>query len=106
MRKEEEGGGKVRIGHEGQALHRRGLPSAGGSVPFLARDDPNLLALSVRRDQTRLPPLVVRSVYDMEDIAVGEAQALAWQAAVPRSIIVKQSSAKKKKSCRGYGFSS
>lgn len=49
------------------------------------------------RDQPRLPPLIVRSVYDMEDVPVREAQALAGQAAVPRSIVVKQSSKKKKK---------
>lgn len=74
------------------------------SVPFLAWNDPNLLALSMWRDQPRLPPLIVRSVYDMEDVPVREAQALAGQAAVPRSIVVKQSSKKKKKKAKNKGF--
>lgn len=74
------------------------------SVPFLAWNDPNLLALSMWRDQPRLPPLIVRSVYDMEDVPVREAQALAGQAAVPRSIVVKQSSKKKKKIAKNKGF--
>lgn len=73
------------------------------SVPFLAWNDPNLLALSMWRDQPRLPPLIVRSVYDMEDVPVREAQALAGQAAVPRSIVVKQSSKKAKN--KGFGYS-
>ena len=47
-------------------------------------------------DQPRLPPLVIRSINDMEDIPIREAQALAGQAAVPRSVIVKQSSTKHK----------
>lgn len=68
-----------------------------GSPPFLAGDDPDLLALSVWRDEPRLPPLVVRSIYDVEDVPIREAQALAGQAAVPRSIVVKQSSVKKKR---------
>lgn len=65
-------------------------------VPFLAGDDANLLAFPMRRDQPRLPPLVIRGVDDMEDVAVGEAQALAGQTAVPRPVIVKQSSARTK----------
>lgn len=73
---------------------------SGASVPFLARDDADLLALPMWCDQPRLPPLVVRSIYDMEDIPVREAQALAGQAAVPRSIVVKQSSAESK----GFGY--
>lgn len=54
------------------------------------------------RDEPRLPPLVVRSIYDMEDIPIREAQALAGQAAVPGSIIVKQSSNRGKKKSFGY----
>lgn len=46
----------------------------------------------MRRDEPGLPPLVIGSVDDMEDVSVREAQALAGQAAVPRSIVVKQSS--------------
>lgn len=63
-------------------------------APFLAGNDANLLAFPVRRDEPRLPPLVIRGVDDMEDVAVGEAEALAGQTAVPRPVIVKQSSAK------------
>lgn len=48
----------------------------------------------MRRDEPRLPPLVIRSVYDVEDVSVREAEALAGQAAVPRSIVVEQSSKK------------
>lgn len=70
-----------------------------GVIPFLAWNDTNLLTLSMWCDQPRLPPLIVRSVYDMEDIPIGEAQALAGQAAVPRSIIVKQRSKNK-----GFGY--
>lgn len=62
-------------------------------VPFLAGNDANLLAFPVRCDEPRLPPLVIWGVDDMEDVAIGEAQALAWQTAVPRPVIVKQSSA-------------
>lgn len=68
------------------------MSGEGPSSPFLAGDDPDLLALSVRRDEPRLPPLVIRSVYDVEDVSVREAQALAGQAAVPRPIVIKQSS--------------
>ena len=71
-----------------------------GCVPFLAGDDPDLLALSMRGDEPRLPPLVIRGVYDVQDVSVREAQALAGQAAVPRSIIVKQSSEK----TQGFGY--
>lgn len=66
------------------------------TVPFLAWNNPDLLTLSVWCDQPRLPPLIIRSIYNMEDIPVREAQALAGQAAVPRSIVVKQSSTKSK----------
>lgn len=61
-------------------------------IPFLAGNDTNLLALSVWRDEPRLPPLIIRGIDDMENVTIWEAQALAWQAAVPRPIIVKQSS--------------
>lgn len=64
------------------------------TLPLLAGDDPDLLALAVWRDQPGLPPLVVRGVDDVQDVPVGEAQALAGQAAVPRPVIVEQSSAK------------
>lgn len=49
------------------------------------------------RDEPRLPPLVVRGIYDVEDVPIREAQALAGQAAVPRSIVVKQSSIQTKR---------
>ena len=45
------------------------------------------------RDQPRLPPLVIGGVDDMQDVAIGEAQALAGQTAVPGPVIVKQGSA-------------
>lgn len=82
-----------------QTGNRRSFSPRNGKVgvPFLAGNDANLLAFPVRRDEPRLPPLVIRGVDDMEDVAVGEAQALARQTAVPRPVIVKQSSARKKK---------
>lgn len=64
----------------------------GKSIPLLARNDPDLLTLSMRRDEPRLPPLVIRSIYNVEDVPIREAQTLAGQATVPCSIIVKQSS--------------
>lgn len=69
-------------------------------VPFLAWNDPNLLTLSMWCDQPRLPPLVVRRINDMQDIPIRETQALAGQAAIPRSVVVKQSSKKHK----GFGY--
>lgn len=61
-------------------------------LPFLAWNDPDLLALSVGCDQTRLPPLVIGGVDDMQDVPIREAQALAGQTAVSGPVVVKQSS--------------
>lgn len=74
---------------------------SGASSPLLTGNDPDLLALSVRRDQPRLPPLVIRSIYDVEDVSIREAEALAGQAAVPRSIVIEQSSKNQKTSSVG-----
>ena len=63
-------------------------------VPFLAGNDPDLVALAMWRDEPRLPPLIIGGVDDVEDVPVREAQALAGQTAVPGSVVVKQSSAK------------
>lgn len=64
-------------------------------VPFLAWNDTDLLALSMWCDQPRLPPLVIRRINDMQDIPIRETQALAGQAAVPRPVVIKQSSKNK-----------
>lgn len=61
------------------------------AVPLLAGNDPDLLALAVGRDQSGLPPLIIGGVDDVQDVPVGEAQALAGQAAVPGAVVVKQS---------------
>lgn len=50
----------------------------------------------MRCHQPGLPPLVIGSVDHVEDVAVREAQPLAGQAAVPRPVVVEQSSAKRK----------
>lgn len=61
-------------------------------LPLLAWNDPDLLALSVGCDQTRLPPLVIGGIDDMQDVPIREAQALAGQTAVSGPVIVKKSS--------------
>lgn len=61
-------------------------------LPFLAWNDPDLLALPVGCDQARLPPLVIGGVDDMQDVPIREAQALAGQTAVSGPVVVKQSS--------------
>lgn len=73
------------------------MTAAAGCSPFLAGDDPDLLALAVGRHQPGLPPLVVGGVDDVQDVPVGEAEPLAGQAAVPGPVIVKQGSAKEQK---------
>lgn len=60
--------------------------------PFLAGDDPNLLALAVGRDKPSLPPLIVRGIDDMQDVPIGEAEPLAGQATVSSPVIVKKGS--------------
>ena len=71
-------------------------------LPLLAWNDPDLLALSVGRDQTRLPPLVIGGVDDMQDVPIGEAQALAGKTAVSGPVIVKKGSTHRKTE-RGMG---
>lgn len=66
---------------------------ADGHSPFLAGDDSDLLALAMRRDKPGLPPLIVRGIDDVQDVPIGEAEALAGQATVPGPVIVKQGSA-------------
>ena len=65
-------------------------------LPFLAGNDPDLVALAVWRDEPRLPPLIIRGVDDVKDVPVREAQTLAGQTAVPGAVIVKQGSAETK----------
>ena len=61
--------------------------------PSLAGDDSDLLQLSLRRQLSGLPPLVVRGVHHMEDVSELKVQALTGQPGVPRLIVVEQSSA-------------
>lgn len=71
-------------------------PTAGHS-PLLAGDDPDLLALAMGCHEPGLPPLIVRGIDDVQDVPVGEAEALAGQATVPGPVIVKQSSVKEQR---------
>lgn len=62
---------------------------ADGHSPFLAGDDPDLLALAVGRDKPGLPPLIIGGIDDMQDVPVGETEPLAGQATVPGPVVVK-----------------
>lgn len=44
----------------------------------------------MRCHQSRLPPLIIRRINDVQNVTIREAEPLAWQAAVPSSIIIKQ----------------
>lgn len=65
--------------------------------PFLAGDDPDLLALAMGRDKPGLPPLIIGGVDDMQDVPIGETEPLAGQATVPGPVVVKEGSAEKQR---------
>lgn len=58
-------------------------PRALGHLPSLTRDDTHFLAVPVWGDTACLPPLIVRSVDNVEDVSILEAEPLAGEAAVP-----------------------
>jgi len=66
----------------------------GSTVPFLAWYDPNLLTLPMGCNQPCLPPLIIGGIDDMQDVPIGETQALAREATVPGPVVVKKSPGK------------
>lgn len=60
------------------------------NAPLLTGDHTYLLAFSMCGHQSCLPPLVIRGINDMQNVTIGEAEPLAWQAAVPSPVIIKQ----------------
>lgn len=62
--------------------------------PSLAGDDAHLLHLSLRSDLPCLPPLIVRSVHNVQDVSKLKVQALAGQPWILCFIIIKQCPAK------------
>lgn len=58
--------------------------------PLLAGDHADLFTFSMWGHQPCLPPLIIRGINDMQNVTIGEAEPLAWQAAVPSPVIIKQ----------------
>lgn len=69
---------------------RKGLAHDHDDSPLLTGDHTDLLTFSVWGHQPCLPPLIIRGINDMKNVTIREAEPLAWQAAVPSPIIVKQ----------------
>lgn len=81
--------------YRGNAVILSGL--VGSTIPFLAWYDPNLLTLPMGCNQPCLPPLIIWGIDDMQDIPIGETQALAREATVPGPVVVKKSPGKTKR---------
>lgn len=84
----------------GRRWQQKGSCSQYRHTPLFAGDDSNLLALSVRCHQPRLPPLIVGGIDNVQDIPVRETESLAGQAAVPSAIIVKEGPAQEEENVR------
>lgn len=57
---------------------------------LLRRDDPDALLVAVGQHPPRLPPLVVRGVRHVQDVAVAEEQAAARQAVVLVRVVIEK----------------
>ena len=62
------------------------------TVPALAWHKALLAIISMAPNQSCLPPLIITRVEDMEDISVGEGEALTRAVVIFTGIVVKQSS--------------
>lgn len=65
-------------------------PPCHDSIPSLARDEANLVAVAVWMDAARLPPFLVGSVDHVQNVTKMEAQSLAQEATVLGLVIVKK----------------
>lgn len=78
-------------------------------LPPFAGDDAHLLTVSLQRDSSGLPPLIIRGIDNMENISVFKAKSLTWQPTVLALVIVKHGSERNGRegmvrNLRSYGF--
>ena len=81
----------VRLHHPRPGMELHGFQSSSFFLfhPLFTGDHTDLLTFSMWGHQSCLPPLIIRCINDMQNVTIGEAEPLAWQAAVPSSIIIK-----------------
>lgn len=66
-------------------------------IPAFAWDNSNFITFSIWSYLPCLPPFIIRSINDMENITKFEVQSLTWKATVFSLVIIKQSSTLKRK---------
>jgi len=66
-------------------------------IPALAWDNSNFITFSIWSYLPCLPPFIIRSINDMENVAKFEVQSLTWKAAIFSLVIIKKSSVLKRK---------